>query len=313
MINSQWTNYFGTILLFVILTFSELISAKEFTYRELAKDGIVSGFRAKNGHPLKLLNQIRPIDNPQYVKVKKNLYLKKELCIGTLTAQGWRFSPLAILNHREVINHGRNIALCFCPLAGLALAVDGEMGVSGLLKYDAFLLYANETKDLILPYAQKIYIKETDVPFGPIQLLTYEGILAYFPDALILDKIYPMGNPYRTYDSSRRQGVGHTKPGLKFQYKSSKIGFHPKERVLIIGFEGRMDKAYPFSELKKAVGVNGGWFEDIVNDRSVFIYYEPKYQWAKAEDKGGHSLNVAYSYIFSLYQHRPEIPIYRYN
>ncbi len=62
------------------------------------------------------------------------------------TETGWTFVPLSILNYNEIINNSGNRALCYCPLAGLAIALDEKTGVSGLLKYDAFLLY-DETSD----------------------------------------------------------------------------------------------------------------------------------------------------------------------
>lgn len=299
-------------LIVATLIKADLIFSKGLTYKELSKDGIVSGFREKNGHPLKYLNQIAPITNPRYVRVAKNLYLKKELCIGTLTIKGWRFSPLSVLNYREIVNHSGDNSLCFCPLAGLAISIKGDMEVSGLLKYDAFVLHEKATGDLLLPYDQGIYKKNDFIPFANTQLLTYEGIMAYFPNALILASTYPHGEPYGSYSSSRRQGVGHAKPALKSHYKFSRIGLHPKERVLLVGFEGKIQKGYPFSELKKHVGSQGGFFSDFIHSKLIYVHYEPKYQWAFAEDEYGASLNVGYSYMFALYQHRPDLPIYRF-
>ena len=303
--------FIKVILILTVLTTHPVISKDDLTYKKLYKDGIVSGFRVKNGHPLNLLDQIPPITRPRYVEARKNLYRKDELCIGTLTPEGWRFSPINVLNHHEVIHNGGYNSLCFCPLAGLVITTPGRMGVSGLLKYDAFLLYDYQSKELILPYNQESYKNQNPIPFLHVQLISYKGVMEYFPNARILDNIYPTNDPYGRYSKDRRLGVGHANPGLKNKYKSSKIGFHPKERVLIIGFDGKFQKAYPFSELKKVVNGRGGYFEDNVDQTPVYIYYYQEYNWAFAEDNNGNSLNVAYSYIFTLYQHRPDILIYR--
>ena len=298
---------------YIIFGFVSLLSFAaddKLTYKSLVKDGIVSGFGKRSGHPLYFVNAIRPISRPKYVRVKRHLYKQKELCIGSLTSNGWRFVPIAVLNSREIVNHRWENSLCFCPLAGLAISVPGVMGVSGLLKYDTFVLHADATGDLILPYTQKVYKKNQVISFQPVHLLTYGGIVANFPDALVLDSVYPLRNPYGNYSTSPRQGVGHATPGLRPKYKSSKFGLHPKERVLIIGFGGRLQSAFPFSEILKTVGKKGGEFVYELNGRKVYIHYAPQYQWATAKDEFGNNLNVAYSYMFSLYHNLPDLPVY---
>ena len=300
------------IYLAMLLIISHVVICSEsLTYKELYKNGIVSGFGVKNGHPLDLLDQITPINSPKYVKANSHLYPKNELCIGTLTPKGWKFSPINVLNRHEIIHNGKSNSLCFCPLAGLVTATPSRIGVSGLLKYDAFLLYDYQSKELILPYSQKFYKTQKSIAFSQVQLITFEGMMKYFPNSFILDNVYSTKDPYGKYSSDTRLGIGHENPGLKIRYESNKMGFHPKERVLVIGFDGKLQKAYPFSELRKVAGNQTGSLEDSLDHTSVYIYYKANYDWAYAEDEKGNSLNVGYSYIFALYQHRPDIPIYK--
>ncbi|MDT8389942.1 MAG: DUF3179 domain-containing (seleno)protein [Lentisphaeria bacterium] len=286
--------------------------ADRLSYQSLAEDGIVSGFGRKHGDPLKQVDRIQPISRPVYVPARSDLYESDTLVAGTRVQGTWHFAPINTLNTREIINHGGDTALCFCPLAGLVVAVEGQMGVSGLLKYDTFVLYDHETKELILPFDQKTYRQSKRRPLGEVQMLTYDGMLRNFPDAKILDpRKYSLKNPYGSYATDRRKGIGHPKPGLDGKTAVDGTRYHPKERVLIIGFGGAMQKAYPFSELRRMVPAEGGSFRDTVDGQQVVVHYAPGYDWARVTDADGHSLNVGYSYIFALLQHHPSFPLFR--
>ena len=300
-----------TILITVIVSIATTKST-ELTYPNLKKHGIVSGFGISDGHPLQFRNRIPRIDQPIYIPVRNELYPPQQLCVGIKTVSGWSFSPISILNSREIVYHEDDTALCYCPLAGLSIAITGDITISGLLKYDTFILCKSASDEMILPFTQTVYPKDQFIPLKEVQLLNFIGVITHFPNAKILDpQKYSQRNPYGDYSTSDLQGIGHNKPGLKTRYDSANVGFHPKEMVLIAGFDGKLQKAYPFKELKASVPSKGGSFEDRIEGQKITVSFDPQYQWANATETNGQSLNLAYTYIFSMVQHLPNIPIYR--
>jgi len=285
---------------------------QDLTYRKLAADGIVSGFGAHRGDPLALKGRIPAINRPSYVPVKKGLYPGDLLCIGRRIDNDRVFSPIESLNSHEVVNHGGKGALCFCPLAGLCIAVDGDMTVSGLLRYDTFVLLEDRTGDLLLPFPQEAYRTDRSIPLREIQLLNYRGVVEQFPAARILDPgEHNRSTPYGSYTEDTRMGVGHPRPGIQQAHSRDDHGHHPKELVLVAGFAGRMQKAYPLSALKSQVARDGGSFTDTIGGKTVTVHYHPLLRWANVTDATGASLNVAYAYIFALLQSLPDIPVYQ--
>jgi len=296
-------------LLIVSTTFSQI----PYSYRELKSQGIISGFGVRNGDPSNMINRIPAIDDPKYVRAEKNLYPSSEKCFGVNLNGSWRFSPIAILNSHEIVNHNQSLALCYCPLAGLACALADNMHISGLLKWDTFVLFSKKGKELILPFAQQTLKSKKTIPLQGIQFLNFSGILKHFPQALILDPAIYRGNPqaYGDYPVNDRMGIGHSKEGLKTPFLPKEEGFHPKEMVLVAGFDKKLMKAYPFKELEKKVSSPGGYFSDTLNGQKIQVYFYPEYHWAYAMDKQSNLLNLAYSYIFALKQHLPQIEVYR--
>ena len=287
-------------------------TTSELTFKKLKKDGIVSGFGTSSGDPLRFRNRIPRINDPTYINVTSGLYQSEQLCVGFRAQSGWRFSPITILNSREIVNHDNRVALCYCPLAGLTVAIEGDISISGLLKYDTFVLYDNKQHELILPFTQDAYSKDRFIPLRELQLLNFSGVVNHFAGAKILDpERYIERNPYGSYATNDLQGIGHEKPGLKKPFKKSDAGLHPKELCLIAGYQGRLQRAYPFTELKKSVPKDGGSFEDTLNGKRVLVYFYPQHRWAYVKDKDNQSLNLAYAYVFSMLQHLPGIPIYR--
>ena len=301
-----------TAVLFMKHSGQLCFGAKNLTYEELRKDGIVSGFGNRDGNPLDYVNSIPSINSPKYITPEEDMFKKEEIFIGLETKRGWRFSSLSILNGHEIVNNDDNSALCFCPLAGLVVAMPGKKSVSGLLKYDTFVIYDDETKNLIFPFTGNMYQSDQKASFVPVQRLTFGAILDFYSDAKVLNpKYYRSRNPYGTYSTNRDQGLGHAKPGLQKEYRELEIGFHPKENVLLVGDQDGIWKGYPFSELNKNVPSEGGSFQDQVQGRDITVHYYPQYSWAFAEDENGGSLNRGYAYIFALYQHMPDISLYK--
>ena len=70
-------------------------------------------------------------------------------------------------------------------------------------------------------------------------------------------------------------------------------------------------KRYHVSEHKKNVQAEGVSYQDKIQGSLVNIHYYPQYTWAVAEDEHGKSLNRGYAYIFALYQHIPDVALYK--
>lgn len=304
--------FIAIIICFIYVFSSNEVNAGEsYTYENLKKDGLVSGFGIQQGNPLAMINQIKAIANPIYVNVKEGLIDKSVLCIGTLDDGKWKFTPISFLNTREIVQN-KNNALSFCPLAGLSVSIPGEIRISGLLKYDTFVLYDMKQKKMIIPFDQRNYKGKKKIAYHPIQLLTYEGIVKEFPDSVILDPTrYNAQNPYGNYSTNKQCGIGHPKPGMKKVFKPNNIGYQAKELVLIAGFGGMMQKAYPFAALKKKMGNGKKPFEDTIAGKKVTVAFNEQYNWLEVKDKNGNVLNVAFSYIFALLQHYPDFELFK--
>ena len=52
------------------------------------------------------------------------------------------------------------------------------------------------------------------------------------------------------------------------------------------------------------------FIEDVVAGAKIKVHYQPKYNWAYVSDPAGKITNRAYSYIFALKQHLPDIKVY---
>ena len=284
------------------------------SYEMLAKGGIVSGFGFRRGDPLDPRGRIAAINSPSYVKPTEGLYPLDALCIGTQVDDRWVFSPVESLNSHEIINHQEKAALCWCPLAGLCISVEGDMTVSGLLRFDTFVLYENKSGELILPFLQRKYEKKDSVRLREIQLMNYRGVVEKFSTAGILNpKLHRRTRPYGMYPTDDRVGLGHPRPGLTNIFSNAKYGYHPKEIVLIAGRSGIMEKAYPLVELKRKVQEPAGSFEDRIGTQKVTVQYSHFRHWANVVVPEGQSLNVAYTYFFALVHNRPQIPIFKAN
>jgi hypothetical protein len=301
------------VLLAILLILPALQCPGEaLTYGTLAKEGIVSGFGIQRGDPLSPRGRIPAINAPSYVAPAVGLYPRELLCIGTQVNDGWVFSPVESLNSHEVVNHQGKAALCWCPLAGLCISVEGDMTVSGLLRYDTFVLFDNETGDLIIPFLQRKRGNTDSVRLREIQLVNYRGVLEKFPTAKILDpNVHKRSQPYGSYPSDGRVGLGHARPGLTNAFSKADYGYHPKDIVLVAGRNGIIEKAYPLVELKRTVPRLGGSFKDRIGDEEVKVHYSHAHGWANVVDSKDRSLNVAYAYFFAFVQNLPDVPIFK--
>ncbi|MDA0338126.1 MAG: DUF3179 domain-containing (seleno)protein, partial [bacterium] len=292
------------------------------SYRELARHGIVSGFGLRTGDPAAMINRIAAIDAPHYVDVDKvslrndglrNDGLRNDdLCVGVQRQGVWHFAPLFVLTTHEIVNHDDAPALAYCPLAGLSVAIEGRTYISGLLRWDAFVLYDTASRALILPFDQRSLEGEQEVALQPLELLSFAGIRHKFPSAKILSPTSHPGNraTYGSYPSDARLGLGHAKPGVRSIYDPQTETVHPKEHVLIVGTATHMLKAYPFSALATATASGRTTLTDHVQGVDLVLSYDPEFRHARVEAAGDSIKARAFSYYFALRQHLPDLPVY---
>ena len=306
------------------------------SYRDLGDHGIVSGFGIDWGDPSAMINRIPAIDLPHYIPVAEaetSFALNREdLCVGIDRDGVMHFAPLFILNSHEIVNHADAPAIAYCPLAGLSVAIDGKTYISGLLRWDTFVLYDPEDESLILPFDQRSLDGKRHVPLHPLRLLTFAGVVAKFPDAQILSPELHRGDhgAYGSYATDGNLGIGHPKPGMRGEYDADEDPIHPKENVLIVGTANELKKAYPFSQLAAATANGAHSFTDTIDGIQIALSYDPKYKCADVETvdtgmpSGPAAQNMpaaqnkpamelrprAFSYYFAMRQHLPDLPVY---
>ena len=117
-----------------------------------------------------------------YIAIDKAKLRDDDLCVGIQRQGVWHFAPLFILNSHEIVNHPDAPAIAYCPLAGLSVVIDGRTYISGLLRWDTFVLYDPDSDSLILPFDQKSLDGE-QIRLQPLELLTFAGVRHKFPDA----------------------------------------------------------------------------------------------------------------------------------
>jgi hypothetical protein len=296
-----------SILLYATLATAEMPS----DYSELAGYGIVSGFGLRSGDPAAMINRIPAIDRPDYIAIDKAKLRNDDLCVGIQRQGVWHFAPLFILNSHEIVNHPDAPAIAYCPLAGLSVAIDGRTYISGLLRWDTFVLYDPDSDSLILPFDQKSLDGE-QIRLQPLELLTFAGVRHKFPDARILSPSSHHGNrsQYGNYPRDRQLGIGHPKPGLRGEYDAHIETIHPKEQVLIVGTATQMMKAYPFSTLEEATDGGRRTLTDRIDDMEVILSYDPEFRHAQVTTETDTIRARAFSYYFALRQHLPDLPVY---
>mgnify|MGYP001170680220 CR=1 FL=1 len=284
------------------------------SYKALAREGIVSGFGLKSGDPEAMVNRIPAIDRPHYVSVDEVDLRDDDMCVGIQRQGSWHFAPLFILNSHEIVNHDDAPAIAYCPLAGLSVAIAGKTYISGLLRWDTFVLYDPARQSLILPFDQQTLDGEQHVPLQPLEMLTFAGVRDKFPQARILSPASHRGNrsAYGSYPHDGQLGLGHAKPGMRGRFDEEAESLHPKEQVLIIGTAAQMMKAYPFSQLAAATEDGDKTLTDVVDGVEVILSYDPDARHAQVLAATDDEVKArAFSYYFALRQHLPDLPVYR--
>lgn len=284
------------------------------SYQELARNGLVSGFGLSSGRPAAMINRIPAIDEPRYVSVEAARLRDDDLCVGVQRHGVWHFAPLFILNMHEIVNHDDGPSIAYCPLAGLSVAIDGRTYISGLLRWDAFVLWDPDTEALILPFDQRTLDGEQHVPLQPLEMLSFAGVRRHFPDARMLSPRSHDGNrsAYGSYPTDGQLGIGHAKPGIRGVFNPRTESVHPKDYVMIAGTADRMLKAYPFSALEAAAGRGQTTVTDSIDGAAISLTWDEGFRHARIVADSDHDIAArAFSYYFALRQHLPDLPVYQ--
>lgn len=259
---------------------------------------------------------IPSLDKPKFVTRAEADFLKPEDRVLGIVVQGVaRAYPVSILNWHEVVNDSIGdtpILVTFCPLCGTGMTfspvLDGKkmtFGVSGLLYNSDVLLYDRQSESL---WSQVMATSVVGPMIGrKLPLITtwntsWQDWRARHPNTQVLStdtgfsRDY-LRNPYLGYEDSRQ---------ILFDVREASDQFHPKELVLALT-DGERQKAWPFSELRKA----GTTVKDTLNGKPILISYDELAVAARAYDEAGQELPALTAFWFAWYAFHPETEVFR--
>jgi len=286
-----------------------LLSGFDFSRHSIPVDEIFSGGPAKDGIPA--------LGQPKFVTVKaaKHFMKDEDRVLGVARNGRAKAYPIKILNWHEIVNDtigSQAVVVTFCPLCGTGMVFDGKIngknltfGVSGLLYQSDMLLYDRKTDSL---WSQ---IKGEAVT-GPLmgarlKLLsstqtTWSGWKKKHPDTRVLSQ----NTGYRRdYDRDPYMGY-YTSSQLMFGVQNRNKAFHPKERVLGLEIGGEF-KAYPFSELAKAIEP----VTDELHGSKIKVTFDKRSQTAMIQDSQGKELPSVVGFWFAWFAFHPNTGIYK--
>ena len=258
---------------------------------------------------------IPAIDEPKFVRAKDADFLKPEDRILGVERNGVvKAYPISILNWHEIVNdHFRQepIVITFCPLCGTGMAFEATVrgkpltfGVSGLLYNSDVLLYDRDSESLwsqIMKQSISGKHQGECLHHVPLQHTNWADWSERYPDTLVLSDNTGFSrdyqrSPYQGYDKSRQ---------LYFPVAFRAKGYHPKERVLGLEFNGHY-KAYPFIELSKTDGL----IEDTLAAQQFTIKFDIEHQTASAYDPSGRLLPSTTAFWFAWYAFHPQTEVF---
>jgi hypothetical protein len=259
---------------------------------------------------------IPSIDRPRFQDADEADDLEAQDRVLGLVIDGQpRAYPIDILDWHEIVNDriGRTpVTISYCPLCGSGMAfrarVDGiplSFGVSGLLYNSDLLLYDRETESLWSQIDHRAIsgrYRGKRLQMLPLEHTSWKDWRTRYPQTQVLSRDTGFSRdygrtPYPGYESA---------DALYFPVRFLAQGYHPKEPVLGVEFDGRF-KAYPFSELSKG----SGRLQDQVGGREVVIRFDPEHRNAWLEDTAGVRQPALVAYWFAWYAFHPETDIYQ--
>ncbi len=260
---------------------------------------------------------IPAIDKPRFIPAGEADFLEPGARVLGLSRQGQsRAYPVAIMNWHEIVNDdvaGRNLVVSYCPLCGSGMAFSAEVagkrlgfGVSGLLYNSDMLLYDRQTGSLwsqLMEQAISGPLKGTRLIGVPLEHTAWADWRQRHPETLVLSR--DTGHR-RDYDRDPYAGYAD-KRGLYFPVAKRDPRYHPKERVLGIGLDGRY-KAYPFAELSRT----DGEVRDTLAGRELLVRYDREHRSAGVTDNSGNPLPAVTAFWFAWYAFHPDTLVYEF-
>ena len=274
---------------------------------------ILSGGPPKDGIP--------SIDNPKFIAADKVDYLKdSDRIMGVVVGAEARAYPIKILNWHEIVNDsikGKAIAVTFCPLCGSGVVYDStidgkiyQFGVSGLLYNSDVLLYDRQTESLwsqILSKGISGKMVNKKLSVVPSSHTSWKAWRLKHPDSKVLSTETGYSRDY-----NRSPYAGYTKNSSVYfplAFRSKK--YHPKERVLGLSMNGKY-KAYPFSELAKAVSKTSSTsIHDKFAGKDLTISVDIDNRDGEIHDASGKLLIAMNSFWFAWYAFHPDTEVYK--
>lgn len=261
---------------------------------------------------------IPSIDAPKFVTATKSELHGTDRILGLSLNGVIRAYPVRILNWHEVVNDrlgNQPVVVTYCPLCGTGMAfhavVGGQpaaFGVSGLLYNSDVLLYDRASQSLwsqMLRTAVSGPRKGAQLQQIPLTHTTWADWYGRFPTTEVLSTQTGFQrdyghDPYRGYDRIQQ---------LMFDVEHQSNRFPLKEWVVGVEVSGK-HKAYPFSELARAVNSSGELVDRVAN-KTLRVRYDRAHGTAEVFDESGKLWPSTMSFWFAWFAFHPQTEVLR--
>lgn len=279
-------------------------------------DALIPSNQILPGGPPK--DGIPALDAPKFVAASETRLEGTDRLLGLSRRGISKAYPVSILNWHEIVNDrfgDEPVAVTYCPLCGTGMAYLARVrggattfGVSGLLYNSDVLLYDRSTESLwsqILAQAVAGPLKGHKLAQIPLEHTTWADWKRRHPDTLVLSTDTGFArdytrDPYHDYAAT---------PRLMFPVGATSDRLPAKEIVLGIEVDGAR-KAYPFSELDKALGERGQRLEDRLGGRKISIRFDREHRTAQAFDGSGREIPTVVGYWFAWFAFFPQTEVF---
>ncbi len=270
-----------------------------------------------NGGPPK--DGIPALNNPKFVSPSDGgKFLKKRDKVLAIEYNGVaKAYPIRILNWHEVVNdnfNGKPVVITWCPLCLSGIVYDPEnggsrltFGVSGKIYKSNLLMYDRETGSLWSQMLQRAItgpLTGAVLAMLPAEHSSWEHWRTEHPNTLVLSldtgfkRDYGL-DPYRQYLEDGRPTFLSSQDSKKTKGK-----IDPMEPVLGVNIGG-MQKAYPFSRLKK----KPRQFADRVGDTTLVIHFDRESKTAYVTTQSGEVLPSTMVFWFAWQNFFPQTQV----
>ena len=261
---------------------------------------------------------IPSIDHPKFLPAKKAVFMKDEdMIMGFASGREARAYPIKILNWHEIVNDSfqkKPIVATFCPLCMTGRVFERlvndetlEFGVSGMLLNSNLVMYDRKADSLWSQFAGEALVgpkRGTKLKQIQSDIILWKDWVKKHPNTLVLSNETGFERDYEKYPYTNYRESDEVYFPLEHEDKSR----FAKEIVYGIVL-GDRQKAYPETELKKALP-NGGSFEDSFAGEKLKVAYDKGILRIKNVKNGEEILNTV-SYYFSWFAFYPKTEIFK--